>query len=74
MVTNENRGLNPGATPVICWFDNGDLGYMVDALLDAADKHHEKGGRLHERIATHLEDIALRLDDMRPSAITPKPR
>ena len=61
---------DPCDAPVTCWFDKGDLGYMVDALIDAADRRREKGGRLHERIADHLEEIALRLDDIRPTAIT----
>ena len=65
---------DPANVPVTCWFDKGDLGYIVDALLDAADKRREKGGRLHERIAHHLDSLAIRLDDMKPDGITQEPR
>jgi hypothetical protein len=60
-------------TRVTCWLDNGDLAYITDALMDAADKRREKGGRLQERIADHLDDLALRLHDMGLDGITRRP-
>ena len=63
----------PGPVPVTCWFDKGDLGYIADALMDAADRRREKGGRLHERIADHLDDLAVRIHEMKPDGITPPP-
>lgn len=55
--------------PVVVWLESGDLGYVIDAIIDAADKRRSKGGRLHERIADHLDDLALRLHDAKPGGI-----
>jgi hypothetical protein len=49
--------------------DRGDLAYIVDALLDAAEARRKRGGNLQERIAEHLEDLAIRLDNCRADRI-----
>ena len=64
---------DPGGAPTTCWFERGDLGYIVDALIDAADRRRQKGGTLQERIADHLDDLAIRIHDMKPDGITRGP-
>ena len=66
MVSNDRE-------PLTCWFESGDIGYMVDALMDAADKRRKMSGRLQEAIADHLDDLAVRLHDMKPDGITRRP-
>jgi hypothetical protein len=55
--------------PVVVWLGVGDLGYIIDALMDAADKRRVKGGRLHETIGDHLDDLAIRLHNAKPAGI-----
>ena len=38
-----------------------DVAYIIDALLEHAERRRERGGRLNESIADHIDDLAIRL-------------
>lgn len=64
----------PERTPVTVTIDAGDLAYIVDALLDAAEAREGRGGSLlHARIAAYLEDLAIRLHAARTEALEVAP-
>lgn len=66
--------LIPPPQPVTIWLDAGDLGYIVDALLDSAERRREKGSsRLQDAIADHLDDLAIRLHEIKPAGLTREP-
>lgn len=70
---NEGGPVTSTTPPVIIWLQQCDLGYLVDALLTAAEARRERGSLLQERIADHLDDLAIRLHDAKPGGITPRP-
>ena len=55
--------------PVTYVLSPGDLAYIVDALLDAAQEREQRAGHLNQRIAGHLEDLAVALYDARAEAL-----
>lgn len=64
-------------TPVTLWLDGADLGYIIDALMNDADRHRtrgqERGGKIQEIIADHLDDLAVRFHELKPAGFTAKP-
>lgn len=69
---NEGGPVSSTTTPVVIWLEQGDLGYLVDALLTAAESRRERGSLLQERIADHLDELAIRLHEAKPAGIEPR--
>ena len=65
--------MNTEHAPVTYTLSPGDLAYIVDALLDAATEREQRSGHLNQRIAGHLEDLALALYDARADVLEVRP-
>ena len=38
-----------------------EVAYIIDALIESAERRRQRGGRLNEAIADHIEDLAITL-------------